>query len=302
MEEQYINQGKAEAAAIVVCEDEQEDAIDLIELFYFVWGHIVQIIVCALVGGILAFGATYFLMIPQYSATAKMYVVSASNNSIVNLNDLQLGTQLTADYKELLLSRPLLEDVIEVLQLEQIPEKKSILVQTLENLGWSITDSSDNTSEDMWERLKENISIENPVDTRILSITVTNPQPEMAAAIANEIARQAAIYLPRIMEGPTPNIYEEAIIPTDKTSPRYAVNTVIGGFVLAMIYCGVILVGYLLNDSFTTPEDITRVFGVQPLAIVPEGVFKDSKWKHIKRTDSGIIKSTADERRGVSSI
>ena len=38
MEEQYINQGKAEAAAIVVREDEQEDAIDLIELFYFVWG------------------------------------------------------------------------------------------------------------------------------------------------------------------------------------------------------------------------------------------------------------------------
>ena len=29
MEEQYINQGKAEAAAIVVREDEQEDAIDL---------------------------------------------------------------------------------------------------------------------------------------------------------------------------------------------------------------------------------------------------------------------------------
>ncbi|MGK5436959.1 hypothetical protein ACSNNV_17015, partial [Faecalibacterium prausnitzii] len=42
-----------------------------------------------------------------YQASSSIYVVSASNNSIVNLTDLQIGSQLTADYQELMLSRPL---------------------------------------------------------------------------------------------------------------------------------------------------------------------------------------------------
>src|SRR5699024_5583135 len=98
--------------------EQQEDEIDLVELFYLLWGHALQIIACIILGGAAAFGITYFFIRPQYQAAAKLYVVSASRNSIVNLSDLQLGSQLTADYQELLLSRPLLEDVISTLELD----------------------------------------------------------------------------------------------------------------------------------------------------------------------------------------
>ena len=90
-----------------------EDEIDLVELFYVLWGHVWQIALCLILGATLAFGYTYFLAEPQYKATSSIYIVSASNNSVVNLTDLQIGAQLTADYQELLLSRPLLEDVIQ---------------------------------------------------------------------------------------------------------------------------------------------------------------------------------------------
>ena len=90
-----------------------EDEIDLVELFYVLWGHVWQIALCLILGAALAFGYTYFLAEPQYKATSSIYIVSASNNSVVNLTDLQIGAQLTADYQELLLSRPLLEDVIQ---------------------------------------------------------------------------------------------------------------------------------------------------------------------------------------------
>ena len=83
------------------------------ELFYVLWGHVWQIALCLILGAALAFGYTYFLAEPQYKATSSIYIVSASNNSVVNLTDLQIGAQLTADYQELLLSRPLLEDVIQ---------------------------------------------------------------------------------------------------------------------------------------------------------------------------------------------
>lgn len=55
-----------------------------------------------------------FLRDADVSASASIYIVSASNNSIVNLTDLQIGSQLTADYQELMLSRPLLQDVIKI--------------------------------------------------------------------------------------------------------------------------------------------------------------------------------------------
>ena len=250
MESQNTTQNKPGQLTLAVRE-QQEDEIDLVELFYLLWGHMLQIIACVIVGGAAAFAYTYFLVTPMYQATSKMYIVSASSNSIVNLSDLQLGSQLTADYQQLLLSRPLLEDVIDTLEL--------------------------NTSVRALGRL---VSIGNPDDTRILTITVTYPDPQLASDIANEIARQAAVYLPRIMESPTPNIYEEAVVPTQKSSPSYSRNTLLGAMALAVVYCGILVVRYLMDDSFKTPEDINRYFGVQPLAVIPEGDFDAKRSRH----------------------
>ena len=96
---------------------------------------------------------------PLYEATSSLYVVSASNNSVVNLTDLQIGSQLTADYQELMRSRPLLEDVIRRLSLE----------------GMTV------------EQLEKSIRITNTSDTRILKVTASSPDPQQAAAIANEL-------------------------------------------------------------------------------------------------------------------
>ena len=91
--------------------------IDLVEVFYLLLDHWWQIFLCLVLGAGIAFGVTKFLMTPLYEATSSIYIVSASNNSVVDLTDLQIGAQLTAGYQELLLSRPLLEDVIKNLEL-----------------------------------------------------------------------------------------------------------------------------------------------------------------------------------------
>lgn len=221
---------------------QQEDTIDLVEIFYLFLGHIWQIILAVILGGAAAFAVTYFLITPQYQASAKIYIVSASNDSVVNLTDLQVGSQLTSDYQELLVSRPLLEDVSENL-----------------NLGLS------------YNVLAGMITITNTNDTRILKITVTNPDPKLAADIANELVIQACIYLPRIMETDPPNVVEDAIVPTQKYSPSYTKNTMLGALVLAVLYCAILLVRFLMNDTLITPDDVEQYFGVQPLATIPEG-------------------------------
>lgn len=169
---------------------ETEEEIDLVEVFYLLWGHILQIIACFLAGALLAFGFTYFFVTPMYQASASIYIVSASNNSIVNLTDLQIGSQLTADYQELMLSRPLLQDVIKNLDLDT-----------------------------NYRSLAGQVSITNTNDTRILKVTVTDSDPERAADIANELIKQARIYLPEIMETETPNVVEDAVVPTRSPAP-----------------------------------------------------------------------------------
>ena len=106
------NQPHSQAAAAWQPGRPAEDGVDLVEIFYLLWGQGRQILACLAAGALLALCATRLLVTPLYQAVSSIYIVSASNNSVVNLSDLQIGSQLTADYQELMRSRPLLEDVI----------------------------------------------------------------------------------------------------------------------------------------------------------------------------------------------
>lgn len=242
--EQQVIQGSAGQEPKVWPAQDSTTEIDLVEVFYLLWGNILKILACVVAGAVLAFGFTFFFVTPKYQASASIYIVSASNDSIVNLTDLQIGAQLTADYQELMLSRPLLQDVIRNLELDT-----------------------------PYKSLARQISITNTSDTRILKITVTDADPQLAADIANELVKQACIYLPKIMETESPNLVEDAVVPSQKSSPSYSRNTVLGALLGAVLCCGVLLVRYLMNDTFVTPDDIAKYFGTQPLATIPEGNF-----------------------------
>lgn len=220
-----------------------EDEINLAELAMVLVQKLPVIIACAVVGMLVAGLVTYFGIAPKYKATSTLYVVSASNNSVVNLSDLQIGTSLTSDYKTLILTRPMMERTIKKLGLQDEMKPKDLV--------------------DM-------ISIENPSGTRILTITVTSTNPQLAADAANEVANQTVVWLPEIMGSNEPHIAENAVVPERKSGPSLKKNALIGGMGLAMLCCAVYVVQYLLNDTIMTPEDMEKYFNIIPLATVPE--------------------------------
>lgn len=215
--------------------------IDLVELFYLFRQKLKFIILFAILGGLIAGACTYYLIPPKYEATSKIYIVSASNDSVVNLTDLQIGTNLTADYKELMLSRPVLESAIKNLKLDL-------------TVG----------------QLRAMLKIENPSGTRILQLSTTSTDPKQAQEIANEMANLAVVWLPEVMETNKPNIAEPAIVPDAKCSPSYSKNTAIGAIGLAVLYFGICVVRYLMDDTVRSGEEMERYFGITPLAVVPE--------------------------------
>jgi capsular polysaccharide biosynthesis protein len=226
--------------------------IDLIKLLLVFRRHLLLIIVCFAIGLAAAGSYSYYCITPLYQATAKLYMVSASSDSIINLSDLSMGTSLSSDYQELLKTRP-------------------VLLSVIEDLGLEGTYS--------YGSLSGMISISTGSSSRILKIIVTSADPQLAEQIANCLAEKAVDYLPEVMETTAPNIAERAIVPTAKISPDNTQNALKGGMVGALLCMGILVIIYLLDDTLKDAEDVERYFGVMPLAVVPEGYMGKSQSK-----------------------
>ena len=219
----------------------------LMELKKRVW-----IILAVTVGmGGLAGAYSRFVLTPQYSSTAMMYILS-KDTTLTSLADLQIGSQLTQDYKIIVTSRPVLDEVNEKLV-----------------LGLD------------YESLKRKITIDNPADTRILSITVLDPDPYRAKAIADCVAETSSEYIGEIMEMIPPKILENGVVAEYKTSPSNPRNAMLGAIAGMAAVCGVIVLRTLMNDTDQTEADVERYLGLTVLASVPlrEGEAKEKRDK-----------------------
>ena len=169
-----------------------EMEIDLLELFRVWKKKLWLIILVTFLGGTVGFAFSKIALTPMYTSTSMMYAVS-KETTLTSLADLQIGSQLTNDYKVLVTSRPVLNQVLENLNVD--PNYLN------------------------YRQLRNKITIDNPTDTRIMNITVQDKNPIDAKAYADEIASTASTYIAEIMEMTPPKIVEEGEVPTIPISP-----------------------------------------------------------------------------------
>ena len=224
---------------------EQEDELDLGQLFSFYLSRLPLLIIAVIVGALIAGAYTYFLVPDKYTATSKMYMVSASSDAVVNLSDLNLGSSLSNDYVELMKSRPVLEDVIDKLELPY-----------------------------NYEQVLGMISLGVVNNTRIVQISAVSTDPHEAMNIANQVARTATVQLPKVMEAPSPTIVEDAVLPVRRSSPSLSRNVIIGALALLVVVIAILTVLYLQDDTIKSSEDMEKKLGIMPLAVIPEGVIE----------------------------
>ena len=223
----------------VTSESKQEVEIDLLALFYHILDHWKLVAICFVIGAVLMGLYTKLMVVPQYQATAKMYVLSSSD-SVVNLSDLQMGTQLASDYKEIFQTHEVTNTVIE-------------------NLGLPYT----------YNQLKNMLTLANPTATRIISITITSPDPNEAAAVANEYLKVASQYVADVMITDKPTELSTALVPQSPVSPSLSKNVILGAMVGFILACGFLTVTFMLDDKIKNSDDITRLTGLPVLAEIP---------------------------------
>jgi len=121
-----------------------------------------------------------------------------------------------------------------------------------------------------YKELKERITVENPSDTRILSITATDKDPEMAKKIADTLAKTSADFIGDKMEVTPPKIIEEGEVPTIQTSPSTKKNVLIGALAGLVLSAGVIILLTLMDDTIKSEDDIENYLGLTTLASIPD--------------------------------
>lgn len=224
-------------------EEQNTLEIDVLQLFRSLWKRKLVILLVAIITSSVAFAYSTFVIKPEFTSTTRIYVVNRDQGEKSGLTnqDLQAGTYLVKDYREIILSQDVLEEVVSDLKLDLTPKG-----------------------------LANKIKVTVPVDTRIVSISVKDKQPEEVSRIANslrEVAAEKIVAVTRVSDVTT---LEEARPATTPSSPNVRRNTLFGFLGGAVVTVIAVLLIELLDTRVKRPEDVEDVLQIPLLGLVPD--------------------------------
>ena len=181
--------------------------IDVLALLHKLWTKKLLILFTAFYFAAFSFLGTYFFIQPTYTSTTRIYVVNqATDNKNLSAQDLQAGTYLVNDYKEIITSNDVLSEVIK--------------------------DEKLNLSE---AELSKMVSVNIPTDTRLISISVKAKTGQDAQVLANKVREVASKKIKTVTKVEDVTTLEEAKLPSSPSSPNIKRNVllgaILGGFV-----------------------------------------------------------------------
>ena len=225
-------------------DNQEKDLIqlDIMLLIKSIWEKKILILLVTVLFTAVSLAYSIFLVTPQYSSTTKVYVVNQKKDEkAITTQDVQLGSLLIKDYKEIILSNKVMED-------------------SAEKSGLGITA----------KQLAGKVSVDAPKDTRIISITVRDKDPQVASQLANTVKEVSADQIKEVTKIDDVTTLEEAKAAMSPSSPNIPKNAILAtalGFIIAV--AGVVLFE-LLDDRIKRAEDIEDVMGLVLLGVVPD--------------------------------
>lgn len=215
--------------------------IDLMEIVHVMLSRFWLILFSGILVGICALIYTKATTTPVYTSSTKMYILSKTEDSAaVNSSDMSLSATLATDYAQLIKDRTVMESVVS-------------------ELGLSMSA----------EALASKVSVTLPNSGRIVTISVSDPDPYMASKLANQVRDMGAMHIQEVMDTGAINVVEEANIPKTQTLGSYKRNGMMGALAGMVIAMAIIFIRFMMNDTIRRPEDVERYLGVSVLGSIP---------------------------------
>lgn len=220
--------------------------LDLVQILKILWGKAWIIVISALITAAIAFSYTYFFIPPKYEAEVKLYVnnssISVGNVGVsISSSDLTAAQKLVETYVVILKTRTTLNDVI----------KESGIDMSYGQLSQRISAGAVNSTE-------------------VFRVVVWDYDPYQAENIANTIARILPDKIASIVDGSSVKIVDTAVVPTQRSSPSYSRNTIIGFIVGVLLSAALILLKKYSDPYIKSEEYITQTFDIPLLAVIPK--------------------------------
>ena len=225
--------------ALAVQKQENVEEIDLLEIFFALVHNWRALLLGTLVGAFV-FGLVHVIFIkPAYQASTELYITS--NDSMISLQDLQIGTAIAEDYRFIITSRSVLNKVIEDLQLDL-----------------------------NYDQLKAMINVTNPNGTHIIRTSVKTGDLELSRDIANKLLSVSIERIYQVVGASEPSVidYSEASAVED-VSPSFRKFLLIGTLIGFLVVAVIVIVRVIMNSTLRTEEDIEKYLNLTVLAAIP---------------------------------
>lgn len=220
--------------------------IDLVRLLSALWRHFWIILLSMVIFGAAGFGYANYLITPLYQSDVQMYVnnadISVGSTSIkFSQGDLLAAQGLVDTYIVILNSRPMLDDVIDELELPY-----------------------------SYEQLKDMIAAEAVNGTEVFQITVTDANRKEAKEIANKIAELLPEHISQVVDGSSVRVVQYAVLAGGPCSPSVMKYLCLGIALGFLISAGIIVLRVLLDKRVHDPEDLAKRYDIPVIAVIPD--------------------------------
>lgn len=200
------------------------------------------ILLAAVFAGSAVFLGTRLLMVPLYTTGIKLYVNNSTEiNTDISSSDLTASQSLVGTYITIIKSDVVLDAVAQITK-----------------LPYSAGD------------IKAMLSAGAINNTEVFMVSVTNPDPEAAAKIANSIAEIASDKIAEIVSGSSVKIVDYAKVPAVTSSPNYLVNLSVGVLAGLVLSVGILLLKELLDTRIRTENDLEGISDYPVLGVISE--------------------------------
>lgn len=208
------------------------------ELLKVLHDHLLFVILLPLMSA-LVIGFVSFVLPNQYTASTTVYVLAKSSN-----------TSTSSTSSDLTASQMITNDIATLIQSSNVSSSTASQLG-LENLnGYSIKTTSSTT-------------------TRILTISVTGPNAQTAANIANTIVSVTSGISQNVMDVQSVNAIDNAVAPTTPSGPNHLLYTLVALLAGLFVAIAVCVLMETLNTKARSSEDVEELLGVSVIGHIP---------------------------------